>query len=181
MQISRYWEMPNSKTFQIKAIKNLIWKYAKKDYIIVDPFANECSIRKDLDCKKYISNDLDPEYNTDYHLEAQEFMKLFDNESVDMVLYDPPYSGRQVSECYKKLGKTVTYKDTNSGYFTKFKEEISRIVKPNGIVITCGWNSNGVGMKFGFEMIEVLMVAHGSLHNDTLVTVEKKKNIQKLF
>lgn len=47
-----------------------------------------------------------------------------------MVLNDPPYSPRQVSECYKQLGKTVTYKDTSAEYYTKVKTEISRVVKP---------------------------------------------------
>lgn len=179
MIISRKWEMPNSKTFKITAIRDIILKYVEEDDLVIDPFANECSIKEILACKRYISNDLDTDYKTDYHLEAQEFMKLFEDNSIDVVLYDPPYSGRQVSECYKKLGKTVTYKDTSAGYFTKFKEEISRVTKPNGICISCGWNSNGIGMKYGFEMLEVLMVAHGSLHNDTLVTVERK--IQRLF
>jgi len=91
-----------------------------------------------------------------------------------MLLFDPPYSGRQVSECYKKLEKTITMHDTNSGFLTKFKKEISRVVKEDGIVVTCGWNSNGIGKKYGFEIIEILMVAHGSSHNDTIVTIEKK-------
>ena len=174
MEINRIWEMPNSKTFKIKAIKEIIKKYTKKEDVVIDPFANESSIKNEIEVKKYISNDLDTDYNTNYHLEAQEFMKLFDKESIDVVLFDPPYSGRQVSECYKKLGKTVTMSDTNSGYFTKFKEEISRIVKPNGLVISCGWNSNGIGKKYGFQIIEILLLAHGSMHNDTIVTIERK-------
>ena len=120
-------------------------------------------------------DDIDTSFDTDYHLEAQEFMKLFDDNSVDVVLFDPPYSGRQVSECYKKLNKTVTMNDTNSGYFTKFKKEIARILKPNGICITCCWNTNGIGKKYGFEIIEILDAARGSMHNDTLVTVELKE------
>jgi 16S rRNA G966 N2-methylase RsmD len=174
MLINRVWEMPNSKTFRIKAIKNIIKKYTSSEKIVIDPFANECSIKEYINCQKYISNDLDTDFKTDYNLEAQDFMKIFENNSIDVVLFDPPYSGRQVSECYKKLGKTVTMNDTNSGYFTKFKKEISRITKKGGIVITCGWNSNGIGKKYGFEIIEILLVAHGSMHNDTIITVEKK-------
>ena len=34
----------------------------------------------------------------------------------------------------------------------------------------------GIGKKYGFETIEVLDIAHGSMHNDTLVTVEIKVN-----
>ena len=176
MIINREWSMPNSRTFKVKPIKELIKRYSGKDFIIIDPFANESSIKKEIEYKKYISNDLDEEYDTDYHLEAQDFMKQFENKSVDLVLYDPPYSSRQVSECYKKLGKTVTMSDTNSGYFVKFKQEISRILKPNGICISCGWNSNGIGKKYGFEMLEVLLVAHGGNHDDTIVTVERKCN-----
>lgn len=172
LRIKRIWEMPNSKTFKIKAIRNLIVEHAHGK--VIDPFANECSIKKHLKNCEYFSNDLDNEFDTDYHLEAQDFMKLFDDKSVDVVLFDPPYSGRQVSECYKKMGKTVTMNDTNSGYFTKFKKEISRITKKNGIVISCGWNSNGIGKKYGFEIIEILLVAHGSMHNDTIITIEKK-------
>jgi len=29
-------------------------------------------------------------------------------------------------------------------------------------------------MKYGFEMKEILMIAHGSYHYDTIVTVEEK-------
>lgn len=123
MILSRKWEMPNSKTFKINAIRDLILRYIKDEYIVLDPFANECSIKQYLKCK-YISNDLDTDYNTDYHLQAQEFLKMFDDNSIDLILYDPPYSPRQVSECYKKLGKTVTMVDTQSGWYTEVKKEI---------------------------------------------------------
>lgn len=177
MFIQRAWCMPNKNTFKIKPIKELILKYYNDSYLVIDPFANEATIGKFI--KNYVSNDLDTQFKTNYNLEAQEFMKLFKDNSVDMLLFDPPYSGRQVSECYKKLGKTVTMKDTNSSYFTRFKEQIARIVKPKGIVITFGWNSNGIGKKYGFEIIEILLIAHGSAHNDTIVTVERKINSQE--
>ena len=47
-------------------------------------------------------------------------------------------------------------------------------------MITCGWNSNGFGKNRGFEIIEILLVAHGQHRNDTIVTVERKvKDCQK--
>lgn len=121
-----------------------------------------------------ITNDLDEQYNTDFHMDALDFLKTFTDNSVDCVLYDPPYSPRQVSECYKKLGKSVNMETTQASYWSKQKEQIGRIVKNNGIVITCGWNSGGIGKKHGFQIIEILLVAHGGWHNDTIVTVEKK-------
>lgn len=165
MKINRIWNMPNSKTFSIKPIKNLIEKYAYGE--IIDPFANSNKLAT-------ITNDLDEQYDTDYHMDALEFLKMFKCESVDTVLYDPPYSPRQVSECYKKFGQTVNMQTTQASYWSKQKEQIGRIVKPNGIVITCSWNSGGIGNKYGFEIEEILLVAHGGWHNDTIVVVERK-------
>ena len=44
---------------------------------MLDPFANQNSIKKEFintNCN-YISNDLDTEMPTDYHMEAQDFFK----------------------------------------------------------------------------------------------------------
>lgn len=159
--------MPNSNTFEIKPIKELIYKHIKVYKIIIDPFANKNKIAT-------ITNDLNKEYNTDFHLDATDFLKQFQDNSIDVVLYDPPYSPRQVSECYKKLNKTVNMETTQASYWSNHKKEIKRIVKVGGKVITCGWNSGGIGQKYGFEIEEILLVPHGGWHNDTIVTVETK-------
>lgn len=158
--------MPNSKTFQIKPINEIIKKYSFGK--IIDPFANSNKLAT-------VTNDLDEQYDTNYHLDATDFLKIFPNESVDTVLYDPPYSPRQVAECYKQLGHAVNMATTQASYWAKQKAEIARIVKNGGIVITCGWNSGGIGKQYGFEIIEILLVAHGGWHNDTIVTVERKR------
>lgn len=168
MIIDRIWAMPNKETFKIKPIKDLINKQIDSNQMIIDPFANNSKIAT-------VTNDLNPDFNTDFHLDAFDFLKMFDNNSIDVVLYDPPYSTRQVSESYKNIGKEVTALDTSANWRKKHLDEIQRILKPNGIAICFGWNTNGVGKTRGFEMVEVLIVAHGGSHNDTLCTVEIKK------
>lgn len=167
MIITRQWAMPNSRTFCIKPIRTLIDKYIDGCELIIDPFSNDNRIA-------HITNDIDPERDSDFHLDAIDFLKMFSDDGVDCVLYDPPYSPRQVSECYTKLGKTVNMTTTQSSYWANQKKEISRIVKTGGVVITCGWNSGGIGKSYGFEIQEILLVAHGGWHNDTIVTVERK-------
>jgi hypothetical protein len=159
--------MPNKNTFDIKCINELISKYIKDEFISIDPFANSSKIAK-------ITNDLDTSFSTDYNLDAIDFLKIFKNDEIDFVLYDPPYSPRQVSECYKKLGKTVNSQTTQSSFWSLLKKEIARVVKDDGMVISFGWNSNGIGKTLGFEILEILLVAHGGPHNDTICTVEKK-------
>ena len=157
--------MPNSNTFEIRPIKELIDKYTYG--LVIDPFANKNKLAN-------ITNDLDEQYDTDYHMDALDFLQKFDDNSVDCVLYDPPYSVRQVSEVYRKLGHSVNMETTQASYWSKQKKEIGRIVNKNGIVISCGWNSGGIGKKYGFEILEILLVPHGGAHNDTIVTVERK-------
>lgn len=119
--------MPNSRTFDIAPIRSLIDRYAHRAHVIVDPFANNEKIAT-------ITNDLDPQYPTDYHEDAEVFLKRMQTESVDLVLYDPPYSLRQVSECYKKFGMTVNMQTTQSSYWRKQKEQIARIVSRGGML-----------------------------------------------
>lgn len=169
MIIKRTWAMPDSNTFNIKCINKLIHKYYRTSLESVDPFANSNKLAT-------ITNDLNPDFNTDYNMDAVDFLKLFKDNSKDFIFYDPPYSLRQVSECYKNVGVAVTQETTQSSWRRKHIDEISRILKPNGIVISFGWNSSGIGKVRGFEIIEILLVAHGGSHNDTICTVEQKLN-----
>lgn len=167
IQIERIWSMPNKNTFEIIPIKSLLKEEVDLSKYWIDPFANRNKIAS-------VTNDLNMNYDTDYHLDALEFLRLFDDGSVDGVLYDPPYSPRQVSECYNNVGYNVTWDTTKASFWSDHKREISRIVKIGGKVITFGWNSGGIGYKYGFEIQRILLVPHGGWHNDTICTVEIK-------
>lgn len=167
IKFERIWAMPNKNTFEILPIKKLILEEVDLSKYWIDPFANRNKVAT-------VTNDLSMEYDTDYHLDALDFMKLFEDNSVDGVLYDPPYSPRQVSECYNDVGYNVTWDTTKASFWGNHKREISRIVKIGGKVITFGWNSGGIGYKYGFEIERILLVPHGGWHNDTICTVEVK-------
>jgi len=154
MEIERRWAMPNKRTFQIKPIKELIKKYTKYD-IWLDPFP----------------------FN--YNIEANDLLKRLRNNSMWGVLFDPPYSPRQLKECYNNKGQSLT--DAKSSVWSRWKDEIARVIEPGGICISFGWNSGGLGKHRGFEIIEILLVAHGGNHNDTICTVEKKIRQRSLF
>lgn len=165
MIIDRKWAMPNKWTFTIKPIRELLQEELT-DGLWIDPFAGENS-------PATITNDLNPVRPTDYHMDALEFLKMFDDESVDGVLFDPPYSPRQVRECYDSIG--IEKWDGRVNFWSDCKNEIARIVKKGGKVICFGWNSMGIGKTRGFEMTRILLVPHGGNKNDTICTVEIKK------
>ena len=168
VKINRVWAMPNKWTFTIKPIAELLARYVGDGKGWIDPFAGENSPAE-------FTNDLNPEMKTIYHLEAVDFCRQL-NRHYSGVLFDPPYSYRQISDCYRGIGLKATQQDTQSFFYNKVMNEICDKIKVGGMAITCGWHSNGFGRRRGFELIEVLLIAHGSgsHRNDTIVTVERK-------
>lgn len=179
MEINRAWAMPSKNTFTIKPINKLIKKIIRAarvrkcvtgGAVVVDPFSNAGEIANMCD----LTNDLDPDCKAGSSLDALEFLKKLPENYADVLLFDPPYSPRQVSECYKKLGKTVNMQTTQASFWGNLKKEIARVCKHGAVVVSFGWNSGGIGKAMGFEIEEILLVAHGGWHNDTICTVEKK-------
>jgi len=170
MEISRVWAMPNKWTFTIKPIKELLQEEVTAG-LWCDPFAG-------MNSPAQITNDLNPEMPTTYHLPALKFLKQQKTNGFDGVLYDPPYSPRQVKECYDNIaiegwdGKW----DGRTTFWSNTMDEVARIIRPNGKLICFGWTSMGGSMSRGFEMYRILLVPHGGRKNDTIVTVERKIN-----
>lgn len=166
MIISRTWAMPNGATFTIKPIKELLNKYCKDGKGWIDPFAGNNSPAD-------FTNDLNPTTKAKEHKLALQFVKEQEKE-FEGCLFDPPYSGRQVSELYNQIKKKVHRDDTNAYFYASVKDELTKKIIKGGYAICFGWNSNGFGKIRGFSLIEVLIIAHGGSHNDTIVTVEVK-------
>ena len=164
--------MPNKWTFKIKPIAELIARYVSDGVGWVDPFAGENSPAE-------ITNDINPKRPTKYHLHAKEFSEIIDG-GFNGVLFDPPYSLTQLKECYQNIGDSMTLDDANK-FPQNVKEVITPKIKLGGYAITFGWNSQGFGKNLGFQIKEILLVAHGRSHNDTIVTVEKKIDGQESF
>ena len=140
MLVERVWAMPNKQTFQIKPIKELIQEEIGNNYL--DPFPFE------------------------YKEDATVYLKRV--EPSEYGVFDPPYSPRQLKECYKGKGEYDTKASTWSNWKDLMAEKVTRKC------ISFGWNSGGLGEKRGFKITRILLVAHGGMHNDTICTVEEK-------
>lgn len=171
MIINRIWAMPNKWTFTIKPIKELLSRYVNTLVgYWCDPFAGENSPAQ-------VQNDLSGK--CEYCFDALEFLKKMETGKFDGVLFDPPYSITQAKQCYEGRGmEQLEIKPTSMKYWAECKNEIKRILKPEGIVICFGWNSMGLGINRGFTQEEILLVPHGGSKNDTIVTVETKNTTQ---
>lgn len=164
MKIERKWAMPNKWTFKIKPIKGLLDRYVGDGKGWIDPFAGNSVIaeyRNDI-------NGLQPST-----IDGLGFLKAFEHNSCYGILLDPPYSHRQLFKTYKTRGNNLKGKLVP---MTEINNLSAPIISKGGVCISFGWNTNGLGIKRGFKIIEILLVSHGGHHNDTIVTVEKKVN-----
>lgn len=161
--------MPNRNTFQIEVIRQLIGRYYDEDKVVIDPFARNSNLAN-------ITNDLNPKTKAQYHLPALDFQKIQREKGIqaDLILFDPPYSLRQVKECYEGIGKEFMHKDSQNSTWSEEKDVCADLIKKYGYFIHFGWHSNGIGKLRNFSIIEILLVAHGGGSHDTIVTVECK-------
>ena len=62
-------------------------------------------------------------------MDAVEYLKTIPTKSVGYLVFDPPYSQRQLKEMYKNIGFSY---DMNCSYWSNCKNEVKRIIKKNG-------------------------------------------------
>ena len=169
MKFSREWGMPSADTFDCPPIWRFVRGYLGRSRISVDPFSRNTQLA-------IHTNDLNPNTLAEHHMEAGDFLRMLiaENISADLVIFDPPYSLTQVSRSYQDIGLKFKGKENPTGGFPKVRKLIAQILTRDGICLSFGWNSVGLGKKLGFEIIEILLVCHGGNHNDTICLAERR-------
>lgn len=165
--IRRAWAMPNGDTFSVPVMGEFVRRYLKNSRVSIDPFARN---------KRWAThtNDLNPATEAEHHMEARDFLRMLVARGVraDLVIFDPPYSPRQISECYASAGLTAGMKDTqNARLYSECRALITQLAEPGCVALSFGWNSSGMGSPWTTE--EILMVCHGAAHNDTICVADR--------
>jgi len=170
--------MPAGDTFDCKPLGSIVKRYLGQSETSVDPFARN---------KRWATytNDLNPNTAAEYHLDALDFLISLQKKNVlaDVVIFDPPYSIRQSKQIYESFGakKFTQAQAQNVGHWGKEKAVCYSLLKVGGFFLHFGWYSNGMGKKRNSRIVEILLVAHGRAHNDTICTVEQKVSHQPVL
>ena len=175
-KITRMWAMPNRDTFSIKPIGEFVQKYYRKASVSIDPFARNSTLATH-------TNDLNPETSAQHHMDSIEFLEMLvkNNIACDLVLFDPPYSPRQIKECYDSIGLKMKQLDAMRTNWQRERDLINQLLLSGGYVLSFGWNSMGMGKKRNYVIEEILTLCHGVGHNDTICIVERQTQPQFNF
>lgn len=170
-RIDRIWDMPNADTMLVPSIRSFTLEYLAKSKVSVDPFARNCRLAT-------YTNDLSQDTSADHHMEAADFLRMLLSDGVlaDLVIFDPPYSVRQIQEVYRGFGKeNFTFQEcAQLGRWNTEKDLIAQLLAPGGVCLHYGWHSNGMGLARRFAIERILLVAHGGAHNDTICVAERR-------
>lgn len=161
--------MPNRDTFSIKPIGDFVRHYLSRSKVSVDLFA------RNKDWATH-TNDLDPGTTADSHMDAEEYLHRFAKSGfkADLVIFDPPYSPRQVSECCNGIGIEVGMKETQTAcLYKRVRDAMMPCLDRRATVLSFGWNTVGMGKQRGFKQIEIMLCCHGGAHNDTICLAER--------
>lgn len=170
LSFTRRFAMPSSDTFSVRPIADFVAPYLIASGVSIDPFARNTTMAT-------WRNDINPATSAPFHMDAAEFCAMLGERGVraDLALFDPPYSPRQISECYNGFGREVSTRDTqNAALYKRVRDALDPLMLPGAVVLSFGWNSAGMGKTRGYEQIEIVMVAHGGAHNDTICVAERK-------
>ena len=170
MLMTRIFAMPSADTFSVGPIGDFVQRYLRASKVSVDPFARNKTWAT-------FTNDLSPDTSAQFHMDAEDFCRRMaaDGVKADLGLFDPPYSPRQISEVYKSVGREVGMAGTQNGaLYRRVRDALDTVMAPGAVVLSFGWNSAGMGVKRGYEIIEILLCAHGGGHNDTICVAERK-------
>lgn len=165
MKFTRTWAMASGDTFTIKPIKEFVVRHLTG--VSVDPFArnNELGFT--------YSNDLNPNTKSEYHMDCVDFLAMLVSQKikVDTIIFDPPYSPRQISELYKEIGVPCTMKSTQDSVMRKqCRNLFNELAHPGTVALSFGWNSTGMGRMW--TMKEIMLCCHGGAKNDTICVAQ---------
>ncbi len=167
--MSRTWAMPHPETFSIPPIAAFVERWWREPS--VDPFARNWPVAT-------FRNDLSPDTTAEYHMDAEAFCDLMADRGVraELVLFDPPYSPGQIVEVYQSVGHTLDGGGGhNAALYERVRRAADRLLAPGGIALSFGWNSAGFGKRYGYTTVEIMLVAHGGAHNDTICVAQRKR------
>lgn len=185
VELFYYYTNVDSHPFDNQYVKSIINKIKRKlnepktagDEVIsvCDPFANKQTWQSPGE--RLITNDLNPEFNTTFNLEANDFgsLMLDRGEKFDLILFDPPYSLNQLKMQYDGIGKELEQWQAQNQW-GRCKDALAQCVKVGGYVISFGWHSKGFQTRRGFlkKELHILTMSGRDGRYDLLVLVEQK-------
>ena len=116
-------------TFQTKKVRDAVLPHLRGR--VLNPFAGATRLDEYKRGITEVRNDLNPERDADYHVDAADLGNLFESKSFDVAVLDPPFSQSQADEHYESM---------HARDMGEVRREVAALVKPGGTIVEFGFN-----------------------------------------
>lgn len=120
-------------TFQTKKVRDVLLPYLEGR--VLNAFAGKTRLDEYKRGIEEVRNDLNPKRDADYHHDAADLGDVFDEDSFDVVVLDPPFDQTQSDEHYDGL---------HARDLGAVRKAVAPLVKPGGRMVQFGWSLWGV-------------------------------------
>lgn len=158
MKFTYLYDTPKRYAFERENFRNWTESHCKGSVL------NLFSGRTKLDIPE-LRIDNDEKAKADIYIDAMEFLKTT-NLKFDTIILDPSEKIRM---------NRIKFKERHEFEYEIYKNAIVDLLNDDGIVITVGYDSVGMGSDRGFEKIEICLVCHSAGQKDLIALIEQKK------
>ena len=159
----QYYKVKSTK-FTFEATQTKKWTESWLAGRVLNSFAGETSLRHS---DEIVRNDANPDRPADYHMDANDLGDVFDNNTFDAIIHDPPWSARQAEESYEGF---------QAGEVGATMQMYDQLLKPGGVVIGLGFTTTLMPKRLGYERQEMAIFETIGRGDDYLGAVDKKMN-----
>jgi len=128
---------------------------------ILDPFAKNCQIAYPH------TNDINIETLAQHNMDALEFLKQYETATMDVIIFDPPFSERRANEHYDGFGVNLYASDSRK--ITDCLHQCLRVLRRGGYLLKFGYNCNVPAP--GFELAKLWIISKHGNKNATIVSL----------
>jgi len=115
-------------TFQTRIVREIVLDELKGRVL------NACAGKTKLEKGgvEIVRNDLNPEIDADHHVDIEKVDEVFEPDSFDVVILDPPFDQSQSDEHYDGL---------HARNLGKARQKLVELIRPGGKIIELGWST----------------------------------------
>lgn len=156
---------PNRWTFESDKIRQWV-----ESQLVGEPVLNACAGRAELDwLGEVIRNDVNPEMPADMHHDVAELDDVLGRNSVDSVVFDPPYSEDAAERLY-------------DGYDVEDEKEaietFHHVLRPGGVVVMLGYSTTCMPAELGYRRQAVSVFNTLGRANDWLGVADRRDQLE---
>ena len=134
---------------------------------VLDLFARKCPWG---DYRNDLNEDFKKQGYTNMCMDALDAVNQFADRSIDVILFDPPFSSRMDADKYDEVGRASLWTDPK--YISDLGKDMYQVLTTGSYIIKAGFNSNAPHPNL--QLVKIYISHYGGCRNDVIFSIWQK-------